>query len=161
MKINLSIPPLSTDPVEFVQINPGTLASDLATLPRDDFLYTGHRILNDLEQFNKASVDDELRLKLLDLYRVSILNLAKSLRKSIGKSNLPVNKKLLTKLNITLDLTHHPGWMQLVMLLDKLVLHPDSLAKYFAAFFRMSRSCVTRRRSAFRRRISSSCSLAD
>ena len=104
MKINLSVPPLSTDPVEFVQINPGTLASDLATLPRDDFLYTGHRILNDLEQFNKASVDDELRLKLLDLYRVSILNLAKGLRKSIGKSNLPVNKKLLTKLNITLDL---------------------------------------------------------
>jgi len=104
MKINLSVPPLSTDPVEFVQINPGTLASDLATLPRDDFLYSGHRILNDLEQFNKASVDDELRLKLLDLYRVSILNLAKKLRKSIGKSNLPVNKKLLTKLNITLDL---------------------------------------------------------
>jgi hypothetical protein len=104
MKINLSVPPLSTDPVEFVQINPGTLASDLATLPRDDFLYTGHRILNDLEQFNKASVDDELRLKLLDLYRVSILNLAKGLRKSIGKSDLPVNKKLLTKLNITLDL---------------------------------------------------------
>ena len=104
MKINLSVPPLSTDPVEFVQINPGTLATDLATLPRDDFLYTGHRMLNDLEQFNKASVDDELRLKLLDLYRVSILNLAKGLRKSIGKSNLPVSKKLLTKLNITLDL---------------------------------------------------------
>jgi hypothetical protein len=104
MKTNLSVPPLSTDPVEFVQINPGTLASDLAALPRDDFLYTGHRILNDLEQFNRASVDDELRLKLLDLYRVSILNLAKGLRKSIGKSDLPVNKKLLTKLNITLDL---------------------------------------------------------
>ncbi|MCK5359598.1 MAG: hypothetical protein KAJ95_03180, partial [Gammaproteobacteria bacterium] len=104
MEINLSVPPLSTDPVEFVQINPGTLASDLATLPREDFLYTGHRILNDLEQFNRASVDDELRLKLLDLYRVSILNLAKGLRSSIGKSNLPVNKKLLTKLNITLDL---------------------------------------------------------
>ena len=61
MKINLSVPPLSTDPVEFVQINPGTLASDLATLPRDDFLYTGHRILHDLEHFNRASVDDELR----------------------------------------------------------------------------------------------------
>ena len=104
MKINLSVPPLSTDPVEFVQINPATLSSDLATLPRDDFLYTGHRILNDLEEFNRASVDDELRLKLLDLYRVSILNLAKGLRSSIGKSNLPVNKKLLTKLNITLDL---------------------------------------------------------
>ena len=104
MKINLSVPPLSTDPVEFVQTNPGTLASDLATLPSDDFLYTGHRILNDLEQFNRASVDDELRLKLLDLYRVSILNLAKGLRKSIGKSELPVDKKLLTKINITLDL---------------------------------------------------------
>ena len=104
MKINLSVPPLSTNPVEFVQINPGTLASDLATLPRDDFLYTGHRILNDLEQFNQSSVDDELRLKLLDLYRVSVLNLAKGLRKSIGKSALPVNKKLQTELNITLDL---------------------------------------------------------
>jgi hypothetical protein len=73
-------------------------------LPRDDFLYTGHRILNDLEQFNRSSVDDELRLKLLDLYRVSVLNLAKGLRKSIGKSALPVNKKLQTELNITLDL---------------------------------------------------------
>ncbi|MFW2439333.1 MAG: hypothetical protein ACN4GR_08180 [Arenicellales bacterium] len=104
MKINLSVPPLSTDPVEFVQINPGTLASDLAILPRDDFLYTGHRILNDLEQFNRASVDDELRLKLLDLYRISILNLAKRLRKSIGESNLPISKKLLTRQKITLDL---------------------------------------------------------
>jgi len=104
MKINLSVPALSSDPVEFVQINPGTLASDLATLPRDDFLYSGHRILNDLEQFNRASVDDELRLKLLDLYRISILNLAKQLRKSIGKSNLPLSKKLLTRQKITLDL---------------------------------------------------------
>jgi len=104
MKINLSVPALSTDPVEFVQINPGTLASDLATLPRDDFLYSGHRILNDLEQFNRASVDDELRLKLLDLYRISILNLAKRLRKSIGESNLPISKKLLTRKNITQDL---------------------------------------------------------
>ncbi|MFV2004726.1 MAG: hypothetical protein ACC650_05930 [Gammaproteobacteria bacterium] len=104
MKINLSVPPLSTDPVEFVQINPGTLASDLATLPRDDFLYSGHRILNDLEQFNRASVDDELRLKLLDLYRISILNLAKRLRQSIGKGSLPINKKLLTRQKITLDL---------------------------------------------------------
>ncbi|MEA1888257.1 MAG: hypothetical protein U9N50_00555 [Pseudomonadota bacterium] len=104
MKINLSVPPLSTDPVEFVQINPGTLASDLASLPRDDFLYSGHRILNDLEQFNRASVDDELRLKLLDLYRINILNLAKRLRKSIGESHLPVNKKLLTRQKITVDL---------------------------------------------------------
>jgi len=104
MKINLSVPPLSNDPVEFVQTNPGTLASDLATLPRDDFLYTGHRILNDLEQFNRASVDDELRLKLLDLYRISILNLAKRLRKSIGECNLPISKKLLTRQKITLDL---------------------------------------------------------
>lgn len=104
MKINLSVPPLSTDPVEFVQINPGTLASDLATLPRDDFLYSGHRILNDLEQFNRASVDDELRLKLLDLYRISILNLAKRLRKAIGKGDLPISKKLLTRQKITLDL---------------------------------------------------------
>ncbi len=104
MKINLSVPPLSTDPVEFVQINPGTLASDLATLPRDDFLYSGHRILNDLGQFNRASVEDELRLKLLDLYRISILNLAKKLRKSIGKGGLPISKKLLTRQKITLEL---------------------------------------------------------
>jgi len=104
MKINLSVPPLSVNPIEFVQINPGTLASDLAMLPHQDFLYSGYRILNDLSQFNRASVDDELRLKLLDLYRISILNLAKRLRKSIGESSLPVNKKLLTKLNLTLDL---------------------------------------------------------
>ena len=104
MKINLSIPPLSTDPVEFVQVNPATLASDLAALPRDDFLYSGHRILNDLKQFNRASVDDELRLKLLDLYRASILNLAKGLRRSLGESSLPVSKKLLTKQNITVEL---------------------------------------------------------
>ena len=104
MKINLSVPPLSVDPVEFVQINPSTLASDLAALPHKDFLYSGYRIFNDLSQFNRASVDDELRLKLLDLYRVSILNLAKRLRKLIGKSSLPVSKKLLTELNLTLDL---------------------------------------------------------
>jgi len=104
MKINLAVPPLSLDPVEFVQINPGTLGSDLAALPKKDFLYSGYRILNDLRQFNRASVDDELRLKLLDLYRVSIINLAKRLREAIGKSNLPVNKKLLTELNLTLDL---------------------------------------------------------
>jgi hypothetical protein len=104
MKINLSVPPLSLDSVEFVQTNPGTLATDLAALPHKDFLYSGYLILNDLSQFNRASVDDDLRLKLLDVYRVSILNLAKRLRKSIGKSNLPVNKKLLTKLKLTLDL---------------------------------------------------------
>ncbi len=104
MKINLSVPHLSADPVEFVQIHPGTLASDLATLPRDDFLYSGHRILNDLEQFNRASVDDELRLKLLDLYRISILNLAKKLRRSIGEGSLPVSKKILTRQKITIDL---------------------------------------------------------
>ena len=84
MKINLSVPPLSANPIEFVEMNPGTLANDLATLPHKDFLYSGYRILNDLSQFNRASVDDELRLKLLDLYRISILNLAKRLRKSIG-----------------------------------------------------------------------------
>ena len=51
MEINLSVPPFSTDSVEFVQINPGTPARDQATLPRDEFLYTGHRILSELEQF--------------------------------------------------------------------------------------------------------------
>jgi hypothetical protein len=104
MNINLTAPALSANPVEFVQTNPGTLASDLATLSRDDFLYSGHRILNDLEQFNRASVDDELRLKLLDIYRANIINLAKTLRNDIGNSDLPVNKKLLTRLNIGLDL---------------------------------------------------------
>ena len=120
MKINLSVPPLSIDPVEFVQINPSTLATDLAALPHKDFLYSGYRILNDLSQFNSASVDDELRLKLLDLYRVSILNLAKRLRKSIGKSNLPVNKKLLTKLNLTLDLH-----IQLTIGYKRIILNQD------------------------------------
>ena len=38
------------------------------------------------------------------------------------------------------------------VLAHKCVLHPDSLAKYAAAFFRMSRSSVTRRSSAFTRR---------
>jgi hypothetical protein len=117
MKINLSIPPLSTDPVEFVQVNPATLASDLAALPRDDFLYSGHRILNDLKQINQASVDDELRLKLLDLYRVSILNLAKGLRKSLGESSLPINKKLLTKQDLTVELHQHlaNGYKRILM----------------------------------------------
>ena len=120
MKINLSVPPLSIDPVEFVQISPGTLATDLAALPHKDFLYSGYRILNDLSQFNRASVDDELRLKLLDLYRISILNLAKRLRKSIGKNSLPVNKKLLTKLNLTLDLHKQLtiGYKRIILNLD-------------------------------------------
>ena len=43
---------------------------------------------------------------------------------------------------------HHVG-------VDEGVPHPDCLAKYAAAFFRMSLSSVTRRNSAFRRRISS------
>ena len=120
MKINLSVPPLSIDPVEFVQINPSTLSTDLAALPHKDFLYSGYRILNDLSQFNRASVDVELRLKLLDLYRVSILNLAKRLRKSIGKSNLPVNKKLLTKLDLTLDLH-----IQLTIGYKRIILNQD------------------------------------
>ena len=117
MKINLSVPALSTDPVEFVQTNPGTLARDLAALPTDDFLYTGHRLLNDLEQFNRASVDDELRLKLLDVYRVSILNLAKHLRRSIGESELPVSKKLLTLLNIAIELHGHlaDGYKRIIL----------------------------------------------
>jgi hypothetical protein len=51
MEINLSVPPLSKDSVEFVQVNPGTPAINLATLPRDGFLYTDHRLLKDLEQF--------------------------------------------------------------------------------------------------------------
>ncbi len=131
MKINLSVPALSTDPVEFVQINPGTLSSDLAMLPRDDFLYTGHRILNDLEQFNRASVDDELRLKLLDLYRISILNLAKRLRKSIGKGNLPISKKLLTRQKITLDLHRQltDGYKRILLNQDlsESVNHPEDI----------------------------------
>ena len=72
MKINLSVPPLSANPIEFVEMNPATLASDLAALPHKDFLYSGYRILNDLSEFNRASVDDELRLKLLDLYRIML-----------------------------------------------------------------------------------------
>ena len=43
------------------------------------------------------------------------------------------------------------------MRLDERVPHPDCLAKYAAAFFRMSRSSVTRRSSAFSRRSSSVC----
>ena len=43
------------------------------------------------------------------------------------------------------------------MPLNKRVPHPDCLAKYAAAFFRMSRSSVTRLSSAFSRRTSSVC----
>ena len=42
------------------------------------------------------------------------------------------------------------------MLFDKRVLHSDTLAKYAAAFFRMSRSSVVRLSSAFKR-LSSAC----
>src|SRR5690606_3314469 len=48
--------------------------------------------------------------------------------------------------------------------LHERVLHPDCLAKYAAAFFRMSRSSVTRRSSACNRLTSALCStgaLAD
>jgi len=41
---------------------------------------------------------------------------------------------------------------------DERVPYRDSLAKYAAAFFRMSRSSVTRRNSALRRRISAAWS---
>ena len=47
-----------------------------------------------------------------------------------------------------------PGGMVVFMLLDKGVFHPDPLAKYLAAFFRISRSSVTRRNSSFSFRIS-------
>src|SRR5213594_1978826 len=46
----------------------------------------------------------------------------------------------------------HP--MRARMLLDKAVSHPDSLAKYAAAFFKISRSSVTRASSRFSRAIS-------
>ena len=59
---------------------------------------------------------------------------------------------------------HHGTQATYAMLLflrpDKRVLHPDALAKYAAAFFRMSRSSVTRFCSAFRRRISAPYSSA-
>jgi hypothetical protein len=38
--------------------------------------------------------------------------------------------------------------MLMLMIFDEGVLYPDSLAKYAAAFFRMSRSSVTRLSSA-------------
>ena len=47
--------------------------------------------------------------------------------------------------------------MGLLVALDECVPHPDCLAKYAAAFFKMSRSSVTRLSSAFRRRNSSVC----
>lgn len=50
---------------------------------------------------------------------------------------------------------HRPHGMLFFMGTDEGVPYRDSLAKYAAAFFRMSRSSVTRRNSAFSRRISS------
>jgi len=55
------------------------------------------------------------------------------------------------------DLAHAAHAVLVFMPFDKCVLHPDCLAKYAAAFFRMSRSSVTRLSSAFKRRISSTC----
>src|SRR5690606_11014920 len=55
------------------------------------------------------------------------------------------------------DLAHAQNAVLVFMALDERVLHPDCLAKYVAAFFRMSRSSVTRLSSAFRRRSSSAC----
>ena len=43
---------------------------------------------------------------------------------------------------------HHANRKLTAMFIDKGVLHSGSLAKYFAAFFRISRSSVTRRNSA-------------
>lgn len=54
-------------------------------------------------------------------------------------------------------LAHAPHAVLMLVALDECVLHPDCLAKYAAAFFRMSRSSVTRRSSALRRRSSSAC----
>jgi hypothetical protein len=42
---------------------------------------------------------------------------------------------------------HHSDRMLLHVVLDKRVPHPDCFAKYAAAFFKMSRSSVTRRNS--------------
>lgn len=55
------------------------------------------------------------------------------------------------------DLTQAPHAVLPLMELDERVLHRDCLAKYAAAFFRMSRSSVTRLSSAFRRRNSLAC----
>lgn len=52
-------------------------------------------------------------------------------------------------------LAHAPHAVFMLVALDERVPHPDCLAKYAAAFFRMSRSSVTRLSSAFRRRSSS------
>src|SRR5690606_18930015 len=46
------------------------------------------------------------------------------------------------------DLAQAPHRMRPLMVLDERVPHPDCLAKYAAAFFRISRSSVTRRSSA-------------
>jgi hypothetical protein len=48
----------------------------------------------------------------------------------------------------------NPDTMRVAMRLDKLILYPDSPAKYFAAFLRMSRSSSARRSAALSRRIS-------
>lgn len=50
--------------------------------------------------------------------------------------------------------THRPDREQRTMLGDERVSHFASLAKYAVAFFRMSRSSVTRASSFFSRRIS-------
>ncbi len=49
---------------------------------------------------------------------------------------------------------HDPDTMLMAMRLDEFILYPHSPAKYFAAFFRMSRSSSARRSAALSRRIS-------
>jgi len=56
------------------------------------------------------------------------------------------------------DFAHHPNRKLLAVFVDEGVLHSGLLAKYAAAFFRMSRSVVTRLSSAFSRAFSASIS---
>src|SRR3989339_2167204 len=56
----------------------------------------------------------------------------------------------------TKNRAHHPHPKRRLVSLNELVLNPDSLAKYCAAFFNMSRSSFTRANSRFRRATSSS-----
>jgi len=54
---------------------------------------------------------------------------------------------------------HRPDRKYWAMCLNKRILHLASFAKYTVAFFRMSRSSVTRMSSRFRRLISAACSV--
>lgn len=104
MEISLKTPSITTDAGNRAKLDPALVSSDLKSLPQNDYLYTGHRVLADIEQLNQTAMDEEKLFKLLEIYRVYVLNLSKGLRGELGESPLPIAKKLLTRTTLTQQL---------------------------------------------------------